>query len=127
MIRTKIKDHGSFVYMRMKKHTCPTCQGKLKLVKMKKTVRARTRKAVDLGYLAAGRSVGEKTKYIWYEFKCSECGAQFRENVLRHQEKLAKKNAAAAKKSEKKEAKKAAKEAKKAVSKEILTSCGEEI
>ena len=87
----------------------------------------KTKKAVDLGILAAGRSASERTTYVWYEFKCPECGAQFRENALRHQEKLAKKNANAAKKSEKKEAKKAAKEAKKAAAQEILSSCSEEI
>jgi len=127
MIRTKIKDSGSFIYMRVQKHDCPNCHKRMKLVKMKKVVRARTKKAVDLGILAAGRSVGERTKYIWYEFKCPECGAQFRENALRHQEKLAKKNANVEKKNEKKSEKKAAKEAKKAAAKEILSSCGEEI
>lgn len=127
MISTKIKDSGSFIYMRVQKHDCPNCHKRMKLVKMKKVVRARTKKAIDLGYLAAGRSIGEKTKYIWYEFKCPECGAQFRENALRHQEKLAKKNAAAAKKNEKKAEKAAAKEAKGTGAKETLTSCGEDI
>ena len=127
MIRTKIKDSGSFIYMRVQKHTCPNCQKQMKLVKMKKTVKAKTKKAVDLGLFTANRTVGEKTKYIWYEFKCPECGAQFRENALRHQEKLAKKNANATKKGEKRAAKAAAKEAKKAGAKDILTQGGEEI
>ena len=127
MIRTKIKDSGSFIYMRVQKHNCPNCQKQMKLVKMKKTVKAKTKKAVDLGLFTANRTVGEKTKYIWYEFKCPECGAQFRENALRHQEKLAKKNANATKKGEKKAAKAAAKEAKKAGAKDILTQGGEEI
>ena len=127
MIKTRIKDSGSFIYMRVKKHDCPTCHKQMKLVKMKKTVKAKTKKAVDLGLFTANRTIGEKTQYIWYEFKCPECGAQFRENALRHQEKLARKNAIAEKKNEKKAARVAAKEAKKAGAKDILTLGGEEI
>ena len=114
MIKTVIKDNGSLLYMRLQKHTCPNCQKRLKLVKMKKTVKARTKKAMDFGYFTPGRTVGEKTKYIWYEFKCPECGAQFRENTLRHQEKSIRKDAAKAKRIEKQAVKKAAKETKEA-------------
>ena len=110
MIKTKIKDSGSFVYMRLQKHECPKCHKRMKLVKMTKTVKAKTKKAMDVGVFMPGRIIGETTKYIWYEFKCPECGAQFRENALRHEEKNAKKEAKKAKKAEKK----AAKEAKKA-------------
>lgn len=112
MVKAVKKDSGSVYYMRVKKHACPNCSAQLKVVKMKKTVKANTEEAAGFNFSAAGHSLGEKVKFIWYEFKCPECEAQFTEDALRKIEKKAKKDAAKAKKAEKKAAKKAAKEAK---------------
>ncbi len=126
MIKAVKKDSGSLYFMRLKKHVCPDCSAQLRVVKMKKTVKANTKEASGFDFTAAGHPLGEKVKFIWYEFKCPECDAQFTEDALRKIEKKAKKDAAKAKKAEKKEAKKVAKEAKKISAKEILDSCGEE-
>ena len=114
MIKAVKKDSGSVYYMRLKKHACPSCAAQLKVVKMKKTVKANTEEAAGFKFSAAGHPLGEKVKFIWYEFKCPECDTRFTEDALRKIEKKAKKDAARAKKEEKKSAKKAAKEAKKA-------------
>ncbi|MBR3878826.1 MAG: hypothetical protein IKJ24_01760 [Clostridia bacterium] len=119
MIKAVKKDSGSVYYMRIKKHACPNCSSQLKVIKMKKTVKANTEEAVKFNFTAAGHSLGEKVKFIWYEFKCPECESQFTEDALRKIEKKAKKDAAKAKKAEKKAAKAAAKEAKKADAQEI--------
>ena len=111
MIKAVKKDSGSIYYMRLKKHACPNCSAQLKVVKMKKTVKANTAEAASFKFTAAGHSLGEKVKFIWYEFKCPECETHFTEDSLRKIEKKAKKDAAKAKKEEKKAAKKAAKEA----------------
>ncbi len=118
MVKAVKKDSGSVYYLRIKKHTCPSCSAQLKVVKMKKTVKANTEEAAKFNFTAAGHPLGEKVKFIWYEFKCPECETHFTEDALRKIEKQAKKDAAKAKKIEKKAAKKAEREAKKAVSAE---------
>ena len=112
MVKAVKKDSGSVYYMRIKKHACPHCSAQLKVVKMKKTVKASTEEAARFNFTAAGHSLGEKVKFIWYEFKCPECEAHFTEDALRKIEKKAKKDAAKAKKEEKKAARKAEKQAK---------------
>ncbi len=106
MIKAVKKDAGSLVYMRMMKHDCPACGTKLKVVRMKKTVRMRSREVANFKLPATGMS-GERVKFIWKEFKCPECKAHYNMKALQAIEKQAKKDASAAKKQEKK-AKKAA-------------------
>ena len=122
MIKATKKDTGSFIYMRMQKHHCPKCGEVMKVVKIKKTVKANTKEAVNFDFSAAGHPLAEKIKFIWFEFKCPKCEVQYTEDALRAIEKKAKKDAAEAKKAEKrceKAAKKANKKAeKKAASKE---------
>ena len=113
MVKAVKKDSGSVYYMRIKKHVCPNCSAQLKIVKMKKTVKANTEEAAKFNFTAAGHPLGEKVKFIWYEFKCPECEAHFTEDALRKIEKQAKKDAAKAKKEEKRAARKAEKQAKK--------------
>ena len=121
MIKAVKKDTGSFVYMKLKKHMCPTCGKQLKVVKMKKTVRSKTKEAANFDFTAANVRLGEKVKFIWFEFRCPDCEVQYTEDALRKIEKKAKADAAEADKAErrlkkeiKKSEKKAAKEAEKA-------------
>ncbi len=104
MIKAVKKDTGSLVYMKLKKHPCPECGRKMKVVKMKKTVKSNTKEAANLDFSAAGVRLGEKVKFIWLEFKCPDCEIQFTEEALRKIEKKAKKDAAVAKKAKKKAA-----------------------
>ena len=117
MIKAVKKDTGSFVYMKLKKHACPTCGKQLKVVKMKKTVRSNTKEAANFDFTAANVNLGEKVKFIWFEFRCRDCNVQYTEDALRKIEKKAKADAAEAKKAEK-EAEKEAKKAEKRAAKE---------
>lgn len=114
MIKAVKKDTGSFVYMKLKKHVCPTCGKQLKVVKMKKTVRSNTKEAANFDFTAANVKLGEKVKFIWFEFRCRDCNVQYTEDALRKIEKKAKEDAKEAKNAERKAAKEDAKEAKKA-------------
>ena len=110
MIKAVKKDTGSFVYMKLKKHACPTCGRQLKVVKMKKTVRSKTKEAANFDFSAANVNLGEKVKFIWFEFRCPDCEVQYTEDALRKIEKKAKADAAEAEKAErrlKKESKRA--------------------
>ena len=134
MIKAVKKDTGSFVYMKLKKHACPTCGRQLKVVKMKKTVRSKTKEAANFDFSAANVNLGEKVKFIWFEFRCPDCEVQYTEDALRKIEKKARADAAEAEKAErrlKKESKradrKAEKESKRADRKaEEEAACAEE-
>ena len=115
MIKAVKKDTGSFVYMKLKKHACPTCGRQLKVVKMKKTVRSKTKEAANFDFTAANVNLGEKVKFIWFEFRCHDCEVQYTEDALRKIEKKARADAAEAEKAErrlKKESKRADRKAK---------------
>ena len=116
MIKAVKKDTGSFVYMKLKKHACPTCGRQLKVVKMKKTVRSKTKEAANFDFTAANVNLGEKVKFIWFEFRCPDCEVQYTEDALRKIEKKARADAAEAEKAErrlKKESKRADRKAEK--------------
>ena len=115
MIKAVKKDTGSFVYMKLKKHACPTCGRQLKVVKMKKTVRSKTKEAANFDFTAASVNLGEKVKFIWFEFRCPDCEVQYTEDAQRKIEKKARADAAEAEKAErrlKKESKRADRKAK---------------
>ena len=117
MIKAVKKDTGSVVFMRLQKHACPQCQQTLKIVKMKKIVRAKSAEAKNFDFTACGAPLGDKVKFVWYEFKCRECDKRFTEAEIKAHEKQAKKEA----KKAKKQAKKAAKQAKKEAEKQAKT------
>ena len=102
MIKAVKKDTGSFVYMKLKKHACPMCGRQLKVVKMKKTARSKTKEAANFDFTAANVNLGEKVKFIWFEFRCPDCEVQYTEDALRNIEKKAKADAAEAEKAERK-------------------------
>ncbi len=92
MIKATKKDTGSFIYMKLKKHHCPECKEILKVVKMKKTVKSKSKEAANFDFSAANVALAEKVKFIWYEFKCPSCSAMYTEQALRKLEKQAKKS-----------------------------------
>lgn len=112
------KDTGSFVYMRLMKHNCPECGKQMKVVKMTRVVRAKTKEAKNFDFTACDLSLGDKVKFIWYEFKCRDCDKTYTEANLRAIEKQKKKEEKIAEKAEKKAEKLAEKQAKKAAAKE---------
>ena len=114
MIKATKKDTGNVIYMRLKKHNCPTCGKQLKVIKMTKVVKAKTKEAANFNFNACDVSLGEKVKFIWYEFKCKDCKKQYTEADMRLHDKQMKKQAKAEKKAAKKEAKAEAREQKKA-------------
>lgn len=114
MIKATKKDTGNLIYMRLKKHNCPNCNKPLKVIKLTKVVKAKTREAIHFDFKACDLPLGDKVKFIWYEFKCRDCDLQFTEKDMRRHDKLVKREAAEAKKAEKKAARAEAKEAKKA-------------
>ena len=112
------KDTGSFVYMRLMKHDCPVCGKQMKVVKMTKVVKAKTKEAKNFDFTACDLSLGDKVKFIWYEFKCRDCDKTYTEASLRAIEKQKKKEEKAAQRAEKKAEKAAEKQAAKAAAKE---------
>jgi len=112
------KDTGSFVYMRLMKHNCPECGKQMKVIKMTRVVRAKTKEAKNFDFTACDLSLGDKVKFIWYEFKCRDCDKTYTEANLRAIEKQKKKEEKIAEKAEKKAEKLAEKQAKKAAAKE---------
>ncbi len=109
MIKAVKKDTGNIIYMRLKKHNCPVCDKQMKVIKMTKVVKAKTKEGANFDFKTCDLPLGEKVKFIWYEFKCRDCGKQYTENDMRRIEKEMKKKAA----KESREAKKAAKLAEK--------------
>ena len=111
------KDTGSFVYMRMKKHVCPDCGHPVFLKKIKKKIRSDSRAAKDYDFHIGEVELEGTVKFIWYEFRCTDCGNQFTEAEMRAFEASEKKRlraeARAARKAEKKAQKQTKKEAKK--------------
>ncbi len=87
MVTAVKKDTGSFVYMRLKKHNCPDCGGKLGVTKRKKTVKAGSAEAKAFDFSVGDIDLGGKVKFIWYEFKCKSCGHLFTEAKMKEIEK----------------------------------------
>ena len=114
MIKATKKDTGNTVYMRLKKHNCPQCGEQLKVVKLKKVVKAKSKEASNFDFSACDKSLGEKVTFIWYEFKCKSCEVRYTEEQMRAHEKALKKQEKIEKKEQKKAEKKAKKEAEKA-------------
>ena len=114
MIKATKKDTGNTVYMRLKKHNCPQCGEQLKIVKLKKVVKSNSKEAANFDFSACDKSLGEKVKFIWYEFKCKNCEVRYTEDQMRAHEKALRKKEKAEKKAQKKAEKKAAKEEEKA-------------
>jgi C4-type Zn-finger protein len=109
MVSTTKKDSGSFIYMRVKKHDCPVCGKQMKIVRMTKTVRSKTKEAKGFSFSVLEIPRGEKIKTIWYEFECKDCRKTYPEDEMREIEKKQKKERRAAAKAEKKAAKNAEK------------------
>lgn len=114
MVSSVKKDTGSFVYMRLKKHNCPMCGAQMKVVKKTKVVKAKTKEAANFDFTACDLSLGDKVKFVWYEFKCKSCDKTYTEDVMKAIEKEQKKEAKAILKAEKKAKKLAEKQAGKA-------------
>lgn len=104
------KDYGNITYMRLKKHNCPDCGGATFLRKVKKKVKSGSKAAANYNFSVGDTLLSGTVKFIWYEFKCKNCGNQFTEAQMRAFEEQKK----AAEKAQKKEEKKAEREAKKA-------------
>ncbi|MBR2335208.1 MAG: hypothetical protein IKB23_00770 [Clostridia bacterium] len=111
------KDTGSFVYMRLKKHVCPDCGQPVFLKKIKKKIKSDSRAAKNYDFHIGDVELKGTVKFIWYEFRCTDCGNQFTETEMREfevaEKKREKAEARAAKKAEKKAQKQAKKESKK--------------
>lgn len=113
MIKAVKKDTGNVIYMRLKKHNCPVCDKQMKVARMSKVVKAKTKEAVGFDFKACDLPLGEKVKFVWYEFKCKDCGKQYTEADMRRHDKLVRREAAAQKRAEKRAARAEEKEAKK--------------
>ena len=113
MIKATKKDTGNTVYMRLKKHNCPQCGEQLKVVKLKKVVKSNSKEAANFNFSACDKSLGEKVKFIWYEFKCKDCDVRYTEDQMRAHEKALRRKEKAEKKEQKKAEKAKAKAAKK--------------
>ena len=109
MVSVVKKDTGSFLYMRVKKHNCPVCGKQMKVTRMTKTVKSKTKEAKGFNFSAHDVSRGEKVKFIWYEFECKACKKTYSEDEMKAVEKKQKKERKIAAKAEKKTEKSAEK------------------
>lgn len=114
MVKGVKKDYGDFVYMRVKKHECPDCQGPTFLRKVKRTINSKGKTAKNYDFTVGDTTLSGRVKFIWYEFKCKNCGNQYTEAQMKKYEADKKAAEKAQKKQEKKEQKKAAREQKNA-------------
>ena len=105
------KDTGSFVYMRMKKHVCPDCGHPVFIKKIKKKIKSDSRAAKDYDFHIGDVELKGTVKFIWYEFKCTDCSNQFTEAQMRQFEEAEKKRLKEEAKAAKKEARAQKKEA----------------
>lgn len=99
------KDYGSITYMRLKKHSCPDCGGATFLRKVKRKVKSNSKRAKDYNFNVGDTTLSGTVKFIWYEFKCKNCGNQYTEAQMKAFEAQKKAEEKAQKKAEKKAAK----------------------
>ena len=112
MIKAVKKDTGNVIYMRLMKHNCPVCHNQLKVVRLTKVVKSKTNEANKFSFNVCDMPVGEKVKFIWYEFKCRECDVRFTEAQIKEAEKAEKRAQRQKEKEAKKQEKKAGKASK---------------
>ena len=104
------KDTGSFVYMRVKKHICPDCGHPVFVRKMKKKVKSGSSAAKGFDFHIGDVELKGTVKFVWYEFRCSDCGNQFTEAEMKEFELAERKKAKEAARAEKKAQRKAKRE-----------------
>lgn len=109
------KDYGDVAYMRFKKHFCPDCGGPTFIKRVKRKVKSNSRRADEYDFNVGDTRLSGTVKFIWYEFKCKNCGNQYTEAEMREFEEKLK----AQKKAEKKLLKKEERAKKKAEKKKV--------
>lgn len=79
------------IFVNCKKHYCPHCNELLSKVKVSKIVNSRSPEAKDFDFHSGDTYMIGNVKFIWTEFQCPSCKANFSINEMRNIEKEQKK------------------------------------
>lgn len=79
--------YNSIIYTRFKKHYCPICKTKLKVIKKSEIVNSKSPEAKRLDFQIGDTWVSGDVKFIWEEFYCPVCKKQITIDELKKAEK----------------------------------------
>lgn len=86
IVGKKYLDH-SIIYTRFKKHACPECGRLLSCVKVSKIVNTNDPEAKRYDFSIGDTFLTGDVKFVWTEFRCSECRKKYSVNEMRRIEK----------------------------------------
>lgn len=80
--------NNAMFYTLFKKHYCPNCKNKLKLVKKSKTVNSNSPEAKNYDFNLGDGFMEGNVKFVWKEFECAMCQKEFTVNEIRSTERV---------------------------------------
>ncbi len=79
--------NNSVIYTRFKKHYCPICKTKLKVIKKSEIVNSESPEAKRFDFQIGDTWVSGDVKFIWNEFYCPVCKKQIPIDELKNRNK----------------------------------------
>ena len=76
IIGTKYINNAIF-YTLLKKHYCPNCKNRLRLVKKSKIVNSNSPEAKNYDFNLGDGFMYGNVKFVWKEFRCPTCQKEF--------------------------------------------------
>ena len=79
LVHGVINQCDDMFYIRFKKHFCPDCKIKVKVVKVSQIVNSESPEAknFDFSMSLSGTYLKGNIKFVWKEFVCPQCGRKF--------------------------------------------------
>lgn len=73
---TKYINHDLFFTL-FKKHYCPTCNKRLRLVKKSKIINSGSPEAANFDFSLADSFMKGNVRFVWKEFQCPACQTEY--------------------------------------------------
>ena len=78
--------NNAVIYTLFKKHYCPWCSEKLKLVKKSKIINSKSPEAKDFDFRLGDGFMDGNVKFVWKEFQCPICKTELTIEEMRRME-----------------------------------------
>ncbi len=88
MIHGKKYINNDVIYTRFKKHYCPDCNIRLKIIEVSKVVNSKSPEAKKYDLSMGDTFISGNIEVIWKEFQCPECNRIISVKQMKHIEGL---------------------------------------
>lgn len=74
-------------YVHWKKHFCPACNERLRIIKVSRIINSKSEEAKDYNFHTLDNYMIGNVKFVWKEFQCPKCKRQFTIDEMKQIEK----------------------------------------